>query len=57
MAISWTWERPLKRKSDFMVARLCDGCGGDAIYLGVYAMCLSCKDKAIEEFVTKQKDV
>ena len=40
-----------------MVARLCDGCGGEAIYFGVYAMCLFCNDKAIEEFVSKQKDV
>lgn len=57
MVILWTWENPFKRKSDNMGARPCDACGGKANYFGVYAMCFSCKDIAIEEFVSKNRDI
>lgn len=57
MVILWTWENPFKRKSDNMGARPCDACGGKANYFGVYAMCFPCKDIAIEEFVSKNRDI
>ena len=40
-----------------MGARPCDACGGKANYFGVYAMCFPCKDIAIEEFVSKNRDI
>lgn len=44
----------MKLKADIMSLKVCDGCGGKATHFGVYAICPSCKDKAIEEFVSKQ---